>query len=183
MNVMHRFQPMDIPTSEYEQPRHVFDLCRWINEKLSEMQELPDFETIYFERKTAISVNVKKFLEEAIPVACLGLHFYRPEDSVRIKCFAGSQGYDAKLWVSGYRNFEIDIEVTTTETPESVMNRQSLSWNGYAYPGSPAQKQDEVSSTNLRCQTFWNSTTAGSMSPSNGICQRPRRAMARIPQS
>jgi hypothetical protein len=118
---------MNISTTEYEQRRHVFELCKWINEKLSEMETHPDFETIYFERQ---GTNVKKLIEEAMPLACLGLYFFRPADDVYLRCLAGNQGYDAELSVTGFRNLEIKVEVTTVETDESTMRRQALSRHG-----------------------------------------------------
>lgn len=120
----------DIPTTEYEQSRHVFDLCNWVNAKLGEMQALPDFETIYFERQGA---NLKKLIEEAIPLASLGLYFYRPANEVYLKCLTGNQRHDAELKVSGWNNFDIKVEVTTIETDESTMRRQALSRQGTVF--------------------------------------------------
>ena len=111
---------MNISTTEYERRRHVFDLCKWINEKLEEMQALPDFETIYFERQ-AKNKNVKKLIEEAMPLACLGLYFFRPANDVYLRCLTGNQKYDAELSVTGWNNFDIKVEVTTVETEDSTM--------------------------------------------------------------
>jgi hypothetical protein len=121
---------MNISTIEYEQRRHVFDLCKWINEKLAEMETFPDFETIYFERQ---GTNVKKLIEEAMPLACLGLYFFRPADDVYLRCLAENPQYDAELSVVGFRNFEVKVEVTTVETDESTMRRQALSRHGSVF--------------------------------------------------
>jgi hypothetical protein len=123
---------MNISTTEYEQRRHVFDLCRWINEKLEEMQALPDFETIYFERQ-AKNKNVKKLIEEAMPLASLGLYLFRPANDVYLRCLTGNQKYDAELSVSGWNNFDIKVEVTTVETEDSTMRRQALARNGSVF--------------------------------------------------
>ena len=120
---------MNISTTEYEQRRHVFDLCKWLNDKCAEMQTLPDFETIYFERQGA---NIKKLIEEAMPLASLGLYFYRPSNDVYLKCLT-NQRYDAELSVSGWNNFDIKVEVTTVETEESTMRRQALSRHGSVF--------------------------------------------------
>jgi hypothetical protein len=120
----------DIPRSEYEQRRHVFDLCRWINAKLEEMQTQPDFDTIYFERPQRI---VKKLIEEAMPLACLGLYLFKPADDVYVRCLSGNQRYDGELSVTGWSNFQIKVEVTTVETDESTMRRQALSRNGSVF--------------------------------------------------
>lgn len=62
---------MNISNSEFERPRSVFQLCEWITSKLRELEKSPAFEELYFERR---GQNVKKLLEEAVPVARLGLH-------------------------------------------------------------------------------------------------------------
>jgi hypothetical protein len=126
-----------IPTTEYEQERHVFEMCRWINEKLSEMEKEQSFDTIYFERK---GTNVKKFIEEAMPVAGLALYLYRPPDDVVIQCLAGNQPFDARLSVKPFRNFSMKVEVTTVETQDSVMRRQALSRHGFTYGTGPIQR-------------------------------------------
>lgn len=121
---------MNISSTEYEQKRHIFDLCKWINRKLAEMETLPDSETIYLERK---GKNVKKLIEEAMPLACLGLYFFKPADDVYLRCLTGNQRYDAELSVTGFHNFEIKVEVTTVETDESTMRRQALSRHGSVF--------------------------------------------------
>jgi hypothetical protein len=123
---------MNISTTEYEQRRHVFDLCRWINEKCAEMQTLPDFETTYFEIQKR-NKNVKKLIEEAMPLACLGLYFFRPANDVYLKCLTENPTYDAELSVTGWSNFDIKVEVTTVENDESVMRRQALSRHGRVF--------------------------------------------------
>lgn len=130
---------MNIPTIEYEQSRHVFDLCNWVNVNLREMQTLPDFESIYFERQ---GLNVKKLIEEAIPVASLGLYFYRPANEVYIKCLTGNQRHDAELRISGWNNFDIKVEVTTVETDESTMRRQALSRQGTVFMSGNIKREE-----------------------------------------
>jgi hypothetical protein len=84
----------------------------------------------YFERKVR---NIKKLLEEAIPLACLGLYFFKPADNVYLTCLTGNQPYDAMLTVKGFHNFEIKVEVTTVETEESTMRRQALARDGHVF--------------------------------------------------
>lgn len=128
----------NIPTLEYEERRHVFDMCGWINVKLKEMDETGNFDTIYFERK---GENLKKLIEEAIPVAYLGLHYFRIADDVYIQCNSGNQPYDAILDVVGFRNRSIKIEVTTTENDDSTMRRQSLSRHGFTYSSNSIRRE------------------------------------------
>ena len=128
----------NIPTSEFETKRHVFDLWLWINAKLKEMEAKEDFDTIYFERK---GENVKKLLEEAVPVAFLGLYLFRMADDVYIQCKAGNQPFDALLDVVGFRNFSIKVEVTVTEDIDSTLRRQSLSRTGFTYFTGPIRKE------------------------------------------
>ncbi len=63
---------MNIPAPEYEQHRSVFQLCDWINSKLRALENVSGLEERYFERR---GENIKKLLEEAVPVAYLGLSF------------------------------------------------------------------------------------------------------------
>jgi hypothetical protein len=42
---------MDIPRTEYEQPRSIHELCNWVNSKLRALEQLADFEERYFERR------------------------------------------------------------------------------------------------------------------------------------
>lgn len=131
---------MNIPTEEYQERRNVFDLCRWINQTLAEMEKESDFDRSYFERK---GTNVKKLIEEAVPIACLGLYFYRPPDDVYLKCFAGNEPFDAELEVTGSRSICIKVEVTTIETDDSALRRQSLSRRGFAYSFGPIRKEGD----------------------------------------
>jgi hypothetical protein len=128
----------DIPTPEYEERRHVFEMFRWINKKLEEMDQTGDFDTIYFERK---GENVKKFIEEAIPVAYLGLRYYRIADDIYIQCKSGNQPYDAILEIAGFRDRSVKIEVTTTEDYDSTLRRQSLSRHGFTYSSGPIRRE------------------------------------------
>jgi hypothetical protein len=130
--------PFIIDTAEYEQERHVFDMCRWINTTLSAMKQLPDPDPVYFERKGR---NVKSFLEEALPVAALGLYFYRPGDDVYLRCLTGNQHYDALLTVQGVHNFTIKVEVTTIETEDSMLRRQAMARNGFRFAYGPIERK------------------------------------------
>lgn len=126
---------MNISNTEYEQKRHVFELCKWINEKLVEMETFSDFDTIYFERK---GKNIKRLIEEAMPLAALGLYFFKPAYDVYLQFLPENDSYDAKLIITGFRNIEIKdieikVEVTTIETEDSTMRRQSLSRNGTVF--------------------------------------------------
>ena len=93
---------------------------------------MPDFETIYFERQ-AKNKNVKKLIEEAMPLASLGLYFFRPAKDVYLRCLTGNQKFDAELSVTGWSNIDIKVEVTTVETDESTMRRQALARHGSAF--------------------------------------------------
>jgi hypothetical protein len=128
----------NIPTPEYEEKRHVFEMFRWINAKLKEMDQTVGFDTIYQEMK---GKNVKKFIEEAIPAAYLGLHYCRIADDIYIQCKAGNQPYDATLEIVGYKNRNLKIEVTTTENDDSTLRRQSLSRHGFTYSSGPIRRE------------------------------------------
>jgi hypothetical protein len=131
---------VDIPASEYEQRRSIFQLCDWINSKLRDLEERTDFEERYFERR---GQNIKKLLEEAIPVARLGLYFWRPWRDISVACLAGNQPHDAKIMLQDPHEAEkiIKIEVTSTETDETAMRRQALSRDGFAFMTGPVRRE------------------------------------------
>jgi hypothetical protein len=130
---------VDIPALEYEQHRNIFQLCDWINDKLHGLKQYPDFEERYFERR---GQNIKKLLEEAVPVARLGLYFWRPWRDVWVACLAGNQPYDAELTLQDSRKTEtIQVEVTSTETDETTMWRQALSREGYVFIPGPVRRE------------------------------------------
>ncbi len=112
-------------------------LRRWINVKLEEINAEPDPDAILLGRRQPTGRMVKKLVEEAIPIACLGLHFCRPLTQVHIKCLAGSQPYDAELQVSGYRSLNLKIEVTTIETDDSALRRLGASQKGFVFSSGP----------------------------------------------
>jgi len=45
----------NIADSEYEERRHIFDMWRWINVKLCEMEATPDFDESYHLQKARTS--------------------------------------------------------------------------------------------------------------------------------
>jgi len=126
---------MEIPDSEYEERRTIFELCKWINSKLRALEPLPDFEKLYFERSEK---NIKKLLEEAVPIAKLGLYFWGPWLDISVRCLAGNGAYDAELI---FKSETIRIEVTCTETDETTMRRQALARDGVTYLMSPVRRE------------------------------------------
>jgi hypothetical protein len=131
---------VDIPASEYEQRRSIFQLCDWINSKLRDLEECNDFEERYFERR---GQNIKKLLEEAIPVARLGLYFWRPWRDISVICLADNQPHDAEVTLQDpHKEAEtIKVEVTSTETDETTMRRQALSREGFAFMTGPVRRE------------------------------------------
>lgn len=89
---------MDIPTAEYTQRRHISDLCRWINEKFEVLEARGLFDEQYFERT---GLNVKRLIEEAVPLSRLGLFLWTPGCDVCITCYADNRNYDAEVEVKG----------------------------------------------------------------------------------
>lgn len=131
---------MNISNSEYEKPRSVFQLCEWINSKLRDLEKNPAFEELYFERR---GHNIKRLLEEAVLVARLGLHLWRPWHEVSVTCLAGNQPHDAEVTLqSPSRSETIKIEVTSTQTDETTLRRQALSREGYVWMNGPVWRQD-----------------------------------------
>ena len=119
---------MDIPDAEYEKRRHAFDLCRWINAQFRQMEETGNLSAIYAERK---GKNVKRLIEEAVPISRLALRFSRPGDEVFVTLPPESEGFDAHVEIEGFSPRSFKVEVTTTETDGSntlgtVQRRQAL---------------------------------------------------------
>ena len=117
-----------ISTEDYERRRNVFELSAWVNEKFRALETSDHFERQYFER---IGENVKRFIEEAIPVSRLGLHLSTPGREVFVRCFSDNRPYDAEIEVDRGRKKRFHVEVTTTDDPPaSTLRRQALSRNG-----------------------------------------------------
>ncbi len=131
-----------IPTDEYEQRRHLFEMHRWINSVLARMDGDPDFNVIYFERK---GLSVKKLIEEAIPMTYLGLHLVRIAEDVFIQFYTDNRPYDGQLEVTGFNNFGFKVEVTTTENDDSTLRRQALSRNGTVWFYGPVKRDENDS--------------------------------------
>ncbi len=128
-----------ITTDEYEQRRHVFETYRWINSVLAQMEKEQNFDEMYFER----TGNIKKLIEEAIPLTYLGLHLVRIADDVFLQFYTDGRPYDGQLAVIGFNNFGFKVEVTTTENDESTLRRQALSRNGIVWLNGEV-KRDET---------------------------------------
>lgn len=136
-----------IPEAEYIQRRSSFELCRWINQKLEEMHATGCFDELYFERSNPRS-NVKKLMEEAIPLSRLGLYLSTPGSDVYLTCFADNRGYDAVIEVSGYDQRTFKVEVTTTEDTASTLRRQALSRYGHVPLTGPITRRGrEITAT------------------------------------
>ncbi|GER79040.1 MAG: hypothetical protein M5U11_01005 [Anaerolineales bacterium] len=124
---------MEIQREMYEQKRPLFEFCGWVHNELIQLNQEPDFNELYLERRGAI---VKKLIEEAVPIAHLGLFFWREWNDVFIQCFADNREYDAIIEIQNSNSVPyetIKIEVTTTDNNLNVMRRQALSRNGYAH--------------------------------------------------
>jgi hypothetical protein len=143
---------MNISNAEYEQSRSVFQLCKWINRKLRTLQQDPAFEELYFERR---GQNIKKLLEEAIPVARLGLHLWRPGHDVSVVCLAGNQPHDAEVTLKNPRKSEtIRIEVTSTQTEVTTMRRQALSRHGSVWMTGPVWREGRQIMSNVEMEDY-----------------------------
>jgi hypothetical protein len=131
---------VSIPTAEYEERRHAFELCRWINSVLRSMENTENFDKLYFEQK---GENVKKLIEEAVPVSRLALLLSTPANDVYVTCLTGNQPFDAEIEIEGFSPRAFRVEVTTTETDESVLRRQALSRYGYVGLTGPIVRKGE----------------------------------------
>jgi hypothetical protein len=128
---------IDIDQREYEKPREAFELCRWVNHKLAELQRSGCFDELYFERKGR---KIKKLIEEVIPVSRLALHLSTPGSEVFVTCYEGNQAYDATIEIEGFNCRAFKVEVTTTETDETNLRRQALSRQGRVAFNGPIER-------------------------------------------
>ena len=130
-----------ISAEEFSKKRSVFELCNWLKEKISEMDELYDFDEIYFEMK---GENVKKLIEEALPMSRLGLYFSTPFNDVHITCYGTDKFPDACIEIEdAFHLRKMQVEITTTETyNDSVMKRQALARNGTVVLTGKAKKKN-----------------------------------------
>ena len=129
----------EITTSEYEERRHAFKLCQWVDSKLKAMRVAGRFDELYFEG----SKNIKKLREEVIPLSRLGLYLSTPESEVYVTCLAGNQNYDATIEITGFNPRSFKVEVTTTETEHSTRRRQALSRYGHVALSGPIWKDSD----------------------------------------
>jgi hypothetical protein len=129
---------VDIPTAEYTQRRHVAELCRWINQKFEALRAGGRFDEQYFERT---GLNVKKLIEEAVPLSRLGLYLWMPGCDVYITCYADNRNYDAAVEVEGWNPRSFRVEVTTTETEQSTLRRQAWSRDGFSTLAGPIRRE------------------------------------------
>jgi hypothetical protein len=114
-------------------------LCEWINRTLRDFETDPDFGERSLERK---GKNVKKLLEEAVPVARLGLHLWRPWHDILVTCLADNQLHDAEATLKNPRKSgTIKIEVTSTQTDETTMRRQALVRHGHVWMTGPVWRE------------------------------------------
>jgi len=126
-----------ISQEEYEQRRHIFDFCQWLQTKFSKLQEYKNFDEIFFERKGR---DIKELIEEALPVSHLGLYLSGPFNDVFVTCFRGNQPPDALIEVKGFFSLSLKVEVTTTETEETTMRRQALARQGSVVFTGPVRR-------------------------------------------
>ena len=134
---------MSITKIEYEQRRHIFDFCAWINEKMVELENEPNFDEIYFERKNPF---VKKLIEESVPISYFGLYLFKTRKDIFVTCKSGNQNYDGLIEIGGFhQNEEIKVEVCVTEDDESTMRRQALSRKGIVhFTGTVRRNKREI---------------------------------------
>jgi hypothetical protein len=101
------------------------------------MEKQEDFDRIYFERR---GDNVKKFIEEAMPISRLGLALSKPWQNVQITCLTGNQHFDAVFEVSGLDSYEMKVEATTIENADAYLRRESLSRKGMVFFDGPISR-------------------------------------------
>lgn len=118
---------IEISDAEYEQRRHARDLVTWVNAKFGDLEAGGRLELQYFERKGR---NVKRLIEEAVPLSRLGVSFWRPGDEAYVALLPENSSYDGQVEVEGFSARSFKVEITTIETEQSWLRRQTLSREG-----------------------------------------------------
>ncbi len=90
---------VDIQDADYEQRRHASELAAWVKAKMRELEAGGRLEEQYFER---LGRNVKRLVEEAVPLSRLGLYLWTPGNEPYISCLPHNQGVDAIVEVQGF---------------------------------------------------------------------------------
>jgi hypothetical protein len=128
---------VDIQDSDYEQRRHASELAVWVNLKLREIEAGGCLDVQYFERRGR---NVKRLIEEALPLSRLGLYLWTPGNEPYVTTLPISDPVDGLIEVESIYPRSFHVEITTLETEESTMRRQALARTGYAPLGGPIHR-------------------------------------------
>jgi hypothetical protein len=129
---------VDIQDFDYEQRRHASDLAAWVNAKFRDLEAGGRLEEQYFER---LGRNVKRLVEEAVPLSRLGLYLWTPGNEPYLSCLPLNQSVDAIVEVQGFAARLFKVEVTTLETNETTMRRQALAREGTVSLTGPVRRE------------------------------------------
>ena len=122
---MHKL--LGISDTEYEQRRHARDLASWVNARFAELEDGGRLEEQFFERK---GQNIKRLIEEAVPLSRLGLFLWTPGNEPYVTLVPKSLKFDGHVEIEGFSAKSFNVEVTTIETEQSTLRRQALSREG-----------------------------------------------------
>ncbi len=131
-----------IADDEYQQRRHARELATWINAKFRDLEAGGRLEEQFFERKGR---NVKRLIEEAVPLSRLGLSLWKPGDEPYVTLLPENVKYDGLLEVDGFSARSFKVEVTTIETDQSTLRRQMLSREGTVTLTGPIRRRPDGS--------------------------------------
>jgi hypothetical protein len=118
---------VDIADGDYQQRRHASELAAWVNAKFRDLEAGGRLEEQYFERRGR---NVKRLVEEAVPISRLGLYLWKPGDEPHITLLPNPESFDGLVEVEGFSTRSFSVEVTSLETEDSTLRRQALSREG-----------------------------------------------------
>ncbi len=133
---------VDIADDDYEQRRHARELVTWINAKFRDLDAGGRLEEQFFERKGR---NVKRLIEEAVPLSRLGLSLWKPGDEAYVSLLPENVRYDGLMEVDGFSARSFNVEVTTIETEQSTLRRQMLSREGTVTLAGPIRRKRDGS--------------------------------------
>lgn len=131
-----------IPDAEYQRRRTAFELCAWINATVEALKGHGQFDFQYLERR---GENIKRLVEEAIPLSRLGLYLSIPGSEVFVTCFAHNEPFDGRVEVVGFGARDFRVEVTTTDVPPaSTLRRHALARDGHVFLSGPIHRDRRV---------------------------------------
>lgn len=90
------------------------------------------------------SGRIKQLREELYPISRLALLLKQPGLQVEVEAFENNDAADGRIWISGFREGEFDVQVTYDHSYEEALRSEMLFSEGHAF-GAGEIKRDKKS--------------------------------------